>query len=1548
MADNSQEHPALKLARYLGKYVGLKSKVVRDIQKYNKVLWFGDMPQDQDCQSGAWSDDYEEGQPLLEVRKQKFDKCPDPPKSIVHWVDSEALRQATLEMPPLRTVIYESGDDSELEEGETPPLVEHLLIDHPEVREAYDLYCPKWEAWSNDHQRRTKIQGVYSDLFHLHTQVKNQGEVFELVLGLGLLDWQPKIGDRELLPITRHTVSARIELKFDAERGVIRVLPSGEGIQLQIEDDMLEMGIRPGRSEHEMFEDVLAEIEDGLWDRVQLHKALNTWAGQISPDSEWSPELDRQPRNGNSPTISFAPALILRKRNQAGTVRIYEQIIEQLSADSSDVPCCWNRLVNYIKDESSDFDVDNNNSNVLLESKSTEPSEIYFPLTSNREQRRIVTAMEHHTGVLVQGPPGTGKSQTIANLMCHLLASGKRVLITAENGRALRVLNKMLPPEIRPLCISLLGQGGDSFAELNKAVQAITTKLANHSPGRAADKIVQIDEDLESVRQEMAATDSIIRSLREDETNKCSVANGTYLGTPSKIAKRVFQEKDQYNWLKLPNDSDSQSPISSMEVLSWLKIRRRYSDRDISDSILKVPSSGDLLSPEEFSMAVEGEKVAKDALELKSEIRAHEAYGPIRALFADSRDKFRNDLLGLEEQRIALGPIEEGWREVAVRDALSGSRRVYWAALADVSLEKIAKIKPLIKRVGDQSVTVPKTQDAKKIQTDSKAVIAHLEAGGKWKKFGFFTPKELKGRVYLNSEVLVDGVGASDIEKLQTVVDYLDIDIALSELLSAWDHVGAPLPADNQKMCLAVLQEQVEVIGNLIKYVDTCHELAELLAASSPPIPQPNWIDGDPATWLKLMEVSAVEDQFHKAAHNIDSRLGKLNNIRDLHDVHPSVSKLIGAIITRSVHDYSLGHAQVVSIERTLSDQKKRAKIESSLSEVTPGFVECVVSTLNDTEWDDRFKSWEEAWCWAIADVWLEARSDLNYQRKLLEKRSELEKKIRALLGNAVSERAWMFFVERLTPEKREALNGWREAVRAIGKGTGRSARVASLRRQARAYMKECRDAIPIWIMPRYLVPEYCDTEPGYFDLVIADEASQLGIESMFLFYMAKNIVVVGDDQQISPAGVGVKQDEVSGLQAHYLEGIPHQHALSEKSSLYANAKIRFSQNIVLREHFRCMPEIIQFSNDLCYANNGTPLDPLRPYASNRLVPIVRHYVEKGYNKGGPLTTTNPPEAEAIVAQIAACVDDPRYAGLSMGVISLKGRHQAKLIERKLEENLDLAIIEERRLFCGDSYVFQGDERDVIFLSMVSATCDELGEKNKIGCLANDAARQRFNVATSRAKDQLWLFHSAQLEDLSPACMRHELLGYMLNPVRKVTVEAEQFIPEGLQREVYRKIIDRGYHVECEVEQGDSTNHRYRIDLVVQGMKGSLAVECDGDQWHGPERYEADMARQRDLERAGWQFVRIRGGDYYRNREEAMKPLWAELERLGIEPGGIDKTGSQPPAPLLIEASTPVDGTSGEIEECQLPTEREGGVPSTGSSGTNMVSEVPLHGPIVS
>ena len=193
------------------------------------------------------------------------------------------------------------------------------------------------------------------------------------------------------------------------------------------------------------------------------------------------------------------------------------------------------------------------------------------------------------------------------------------------------------------------------------------------------------------------------------------------------------------------------------------------------------------------------------------------------------------------------------------------------------------------------------------------------------------------------------------------------------------------------------------------------------------------------------------------------------------------------------------------------------------------------------------------------------------------------------------------------------------------------------------------------------------------------------------------------------------------------------------------------------------MPEIIQFSNDLCYSVNGTPLDPIRAYPANRLNPLILKYVSDGYREGDSNYARNLPEADAIVAQIAGCIDDPRYENKSMGVISLQGDSQASLIEQKLIEQLGPEIIQKRRLICGNAYDFQGDERHIIFLSMVAAP------NQRIGTLANESAKQRFNVAVSRAQDQLWLFHSVQLEDLGDNCMRRRLLEYMIDPSQNIS-----------------------------------------------------------------------------------------------------------------------------------------------------------------------------------
>ncbi len=155
----------------------------------------------------------------------------------------------------------------------------------------------------------------------------------------------------------------------------------------------------------------------------------------------------------------------------------------------------------------------------------------------------------------------------------------------------------------------------------------------------------------------------------------------------------------------------------------------------------------------------------------------------------------------------------------------------------------------------------------------------------------------------------------------------------------------------------------------------------------------------------------------------------------------------------------------------------------------------------------------------------------------------------------------------------------------------------------------------------------------------------------------------------------------------------------------------------------------------------------------------------------------------------------------------------------------------------------------------------------------------------------------------------------MLAPERIVALADEQKFDSKFERDVFDILSGRGYHVRTQVCVGDPTNHRYRIDLVVEGMQGRLAVECDGDEWHGPDRYEQDMARQRDLERAGWQFVRIRGGDFYRDREQAMEPVWMELERLGISPGGIDDSAAPPPEPAKVAVMPLAADLSGTTDE---------------------------------
>jgi very-short-patch-repair endonuclease len=354
------------------------------------------------------------------------------------------------------------------------------------------------------------------------------------------------------------------------------------------------------------------------------------------------------------------------------------------------------------------------------------------------------------------------------------------------------------------------------------------------------------------------------------------------------------------------------------------------------------------------------------------------------------------------------------------------------------------------------------------------------------------------------------------------------------------------------------------------------------------------------------------------------------------------------------------------------------------------------------------------------------------------------------------------------------------------------------------------------------------------------------------------------------------------------------------------------------------MPEIIEYSSRQFYADE--PLVPLRPFGGDRLPPLRAVYVPSGVTEGTATRLRNPVEAEAIVAQIEACVADPAYAGKTFGVVVLQGTGQVKLIHSMLLERLEPKEWQDRRLRVGTPPDFQGDERDVVFLSLVIA------ERRQ--ALTGTEWQRRFNVAASRAKDQAWLFHSVGLADMSLADLRHSLLSYVLNPppalgasvLTDVTAdEPHPAFGSLIEQQVFLRIRERGYHVTPQVE----VNGRY-VDLVVTGARGRLAVEVDGAHWSGtPEQREADLDRERELKRAGWRFWRVRESEFRYDPDVALGGLWETLERLDIQPYAADvapaptATVWQPTPLSTVEGADGLEsGNPDELDDVRLVTTR--------------------------
>jgi len=190
-----------------------------------------------------------------------------------------------------------------------------------------------------------------------------------------------------------------------------------------------------------------------------------------------------------------------------------------------------------------------------------------------------------------------------------------------------------------------------------------------------------------------------------------------------------------------------------------------------------------------------------------------------------------------------------------------------------------------------------------------------------------------------------------------------------------------------------------------------------------------------------------------------------------------------------------------------------------------------------------------------------------------------------------------------------------------------------------------------------------------------------------------------------------------------------------------------------------------------------------------------------------------------------------------------------------------------------------------MFLSMVA-------DARNCRALSGTMFDQRFNVAASRAQDRMYLVRSVAASDLSDRDIRASLLSHFDKPMVLNTEDTTKLIDlceSGFERDVYTELIRRGYRVIPQVKTG-----AYRIDMVVEGAGDvRLAIECDGDEYHGPDKWPHDMSRQRILERAGWVFWRCFASTWTLRKDEVLFELCERLNMMGIEPlGALEHTSS--------------------------------------------------------
>ncbi len=1360
-------------------------------------------------------------------------------------------------------------------------LARSQLKDHPEVQAAFDWYVEyQWEPWAAAERLRRKTIARYNRLFSLQQAIASEGAEtpLELVWGIGCAVWK-KEGHRTALKYPLIVQACDISLNektFDLE-----VRPRDVDPRLEL-DCYAQMEVSGVKQLEAYWRSVLATGINRVnpFEPSTFEGVLRAAVGHLDPTGTYEVRTDDAAPPVPSDKLTITDKWVLFGRRRTGDIFIED--IERLKRkveEAAQLPSVIRSLV-----ESGDSEVkirpEQPFRGLSTSDAGSAAMELYFPMAYNDEQVSIVQKLYANDGVVVQGPPGTGKTHTIANVICHYLAQGKRVLVTAKGESALAVLQEKLPERIRPLSVALLSDERDGMKQFEHSIQTIASNVAGLDPTRAARNIAAAEEKLNELHAKIAHVDRTAAAYAAKHLQSYSFQGREV--SPEELAKAVLKDADVHEWFNdEPTPTEDGNPPFDDQAINSLRRARMNVGGDLPYLGCTLPS--ETAFPDWADML----GLQRDLVKAKS-IDVGVNQGAILAL-PDSR-------LETFEKAQALAQFLE---DRATLKAEVGSKAQPWLDTLGKRLAEMQSTDPVLIALIDLCEEVRQLQTARRdlvakavevpagaeLDQDVVEALARLVAG----KSAFPLPFGKGDARRLVSVITVAGFAPASPADWQLVQTLLRWRVAARKAIARWTSLagefGLEVPDAGVEPALKKLadwQLDIEKVRqSTFEFDAKLHSRLERVFGRQ--IADRLWDEGESFVAIAHSSLQAHVDKTRLAYAM--KRVQEL--VRKLNGHSGRVVEALRVFLTESLGCANVDESVLQTTWLALQTELSRLNaLEPSLAEIAR--ITTAIETAGATNWARRLRTepaardldaeipaaWRDSWNWRQAVMFLDRIDGHRRMRELFEERRTLTTSLARTYQDLVAEKTWLGVFRNSPDSVRQALQAYLNAVQAMGAGTG--VRAVRHRKTARDAMVRAYQAVPCWVLPQWRVSENIPPELGLFDLVVIDEASQSDIWALPAILRGQKVLVVGDHKQVSPSAVGTAEEKIKDLANRFLISQPHGSEMTPDKSIYDLARVVFAGNsVMLKEHFRCVPAIIEFSNREFYQGDIRPLRV--PKANERLdPPLIDVFVKGGFRNND----VNDPEAKAIVDEIEAILADECFEGRSIGVVTLLGAAQAARIHQLISEHISPRDIVDRKIAVGPPPVFQGRERDIMMVSMV------LGPGDRSAANRADM-HQRFNVALSRARDRMYLFRSVAEADFKEDSLNGRVISHFKQPFRQDARRVQALrerCESGFELEMFDELVKRGFRVEPQVPCGG-----YRIDFVVEGAEGRrLAVECDGDRFHGPGQWQDDMARQRVLERAGWTFWRCFASSFVRRREEVLEDLMATMQRLGIEPLGAE------------------------------------------------------------